>query len=353
MAGDALSDLLRTVRLTGATFFDIEAQDPWAVRSPAPSSILPRILPGADHLISYHVVTAGRCFARIVGGEAIAVEAGEVVVFTKSDPHIMSSNPDLRADPPAADVLDIAFARQMPFHINYVNDGPISAKLVCGYLACDAQPFNPLLQALPPVIKAGDSGKGDAGWLGQFIRLAVAEVAEKRAGGETVLTKLSELMFVDVLRRYVESLPPQHTGWLAGLRDPHLGKALALIHDQPARNWTIETLAKQSGLSRTILAERFTKLVGIPPMHYLAKWRMQIASELLSAGNSNVASIAAKIGYESEAAFSRAFKKMIGVPPSAWRLGIRAEGNVASEAGSGEVLKIATAIGPAVRRDRP
>jgi len=131
-------------------------------------------------------------------------------------------------------------------------------------------------------------------------------------------------MFVDVLRRYVESLPPQETGWLAGLRDPHLSKALALIHDRPAHNWTVEALAKESALSRTVLAERFTKIVGMPPVHYLAKWRMQIASELLSAGKGNVASIAAEIGYESEAAFSRAFKKMIGVPPSAWRLGVRA-----------------------------
>ena len=209
MADDALSNLLRTVRLTGATFFDIEAQDPWAVRSPPPASILPRILPGADHLISYHVVTAGRCFARIVGGQPIVIEAGEVVIFSNSDAHIMSSSPGLGADPPTADVLDIAFAGQMPFHLNYASGGPISAKLVCGYLACDAQPFNPLLEALPPVIKAGEPRTGDAGWLGQFIRFAVAEVAEKRAGGETVLTKLSELMFIDVLRRYVETLPPQ------------------------------------------------------------------------------------------------------------------------------------------------
>ena len=331
MAGDALSDLLRTVRLTGATFFDIEGHEPWAVCSPEPSSILPKILPGADHLISYHVVTAGRCFARIVGEEAIALEAGEVVVFTRSDPHIMSSNPALRADPPTADVLDIATAGRMPFYINCAGGGSLSARLVCGYLACDALPFNPLLEALPPVIKAGDV-RGDGGWLGQFIKLAVSEVTEKRAGSETVLTKLSELMFVDVLRRYVAALPPQHTGWLAGLRDPHLSKALALIHDRPAHNWTVEALAKESALSRTVLAERFTKIVGIPPMHYLAKWRMQIASELLSTGNSNVASIAADIGYESEAAFSRAFKKMIGVPPSAWRLGIRA----ASGSGSGE-----------------
>jgi AraC-like DNA-binding protein len=325
MAADALSNLLKTVRLTGATFFDIAAQDSWAVGSPAPASILPRILPGADHLIAYHVVTAGRCFARTIGGETIALEAGEVVVFTQGDAHIMSSSPGMSASPPTADVLEIAFAGQMPFHINYANGGPGSTNLVCGYLACDARPFNPLLEALPPVIKVGNPRGGEPGWLGQFIRFAVAEVAEKRSGGETVLTKLSELMFIDVLRRYIETLPPQDTGWLAGLRDPFVGKALSLIHDKPAHDWMIETLARQSGASRTVLAERFTELVGIPPMHYLAKWRMQIASELLSSGNANIARIAVDVGYESEAAFSRAFKKMIGVPPSVWRLGGRAQ----------------------------
>ena len=325
MAADALSNLLKTVRLTGATFFDIAAQDSWAVGSPAPASILPRILPGADHLIAYHVVTAGRCFARTIGGETIALEAGEVVVFTHGEAHVMSSSPGMSAGPPTADVLDIAFAGQMPFHINYANGGPGSTNLVCGYLACDARPFNPLLEALPPVIKAGNSRGGEAGWLGQFIRRAVAEVAEKRSGGETVLTKVSELMFIDVLRGYIETLSPHDTGWLAGLRDPFVGKALSLIHDKPAHDWTIETLARQSGSSRTVLAERFTELVGIPPMHYLAKWRMQIASELLSNGGANIARIASDVGYESEAAFSRAFKKMIGVPPSVWRLGDRAQ----------------------------
>ena len=126
-------------------------------------------------------------------------------------------------------------------------------------------------------------------------------------------------MFIEVVRRHLEALPPEQAGWLAGLRDPFVGKALSLMHGGPAHNWTIEELAKQVGLSRSVLAERFTDLVGIPPMHYLAKWRMQIASELLSGGNANVATVAAEIGYESEAAFSRAFKKMMGVPPSAWR----------------------------------
>ena len=324
MATDTLSDVLKTVRLTGAAYFDVAAQDPWSVHSPARDLILPRILPGADHLIAYHVVTAGRCFARLEEeGEGVPLEAGEVVVFTNADPHVMSSNAGMRAEPPTADMIEIADAGLLPFRINLMNGGAVSARLVCGYLACDAKPFNPLLEALPPMLKAGDKGRNDNGWLGQFIHFAVAEVAEKRAGSESVLTKLSELMFIDVVRRYIEALPPQNAGWLAGLRDPAVGKALALIHARPSFNWTIEGLARQCGTSRTVMAERFVQFVGVPPMHYLAKWRMQIASEMLSRRHSNMATIAAEIGYESEAAFSRAFKKMMGVAPSAWRQGMR------------------------------
>ena len=323
MATDTLSDVLKTVRLTGAAYFDVAAQDPWSVHSPSRDLILPRILPGADHLIAYHVVTAGHGFARIEGGEAVRLEAGEVVVFTNADPHVMSSEVGMRAEPPTADMIEIADAGLLPFRINLMNGGAVSARLVCGYLACDAKPFNPLLEALPPMLKAGDPGRNDNGWLGQFVHFAVAEVAEKRAGSESVLTKLSELMFIDVVRRCIEALPPQDAGWLAGLRDPAVGKALALIHARPSFNWTIEGLARQCGTSRTVMAERFVQFVGVPPMHYLAKWRMQIASEMLSRRHSNMATIAAEIGYESEAAFSRAFKKMMGVTPSAWRQGMR------------------------------
>ena len=319
MATDTLSDVLKTVRLTGAAYFDISAQAPWSVHSPARDLILPRILPGADRLIAYHVVTSGRCYASLNGGEAVLLEAGEVVMFTNADPHVMSSGAGMRAESTTADMIDIAEAGLLPFHINLMNGGAESARLVCGYLACDAKPFNPLLDALPPMLKAGDPGRNDNGWLGQFIHFAVAEVAEKRAGSESVLTKLSELMFIDVVRRYIEALPLQNSGWLAGLRDPAVGKALALIHARPSFNWTIEGLARQCGTSRTVMAERFMQFVGTPPMHYLAKWRMQVASEMLNRGNANMATIAAEVGYESEAAFSRAFKKLVGQAPATWR----------------------------------
>jgi AraC-like DNA-binding protein len=323
MAADALSDVLRTVRLTGAVFFEVAATDPWVAESAPRDVILPKVLPGADHLIAYHVVTKGRCFGMLIGGQPIALEAGEVIVFTHGDPHVMTSSPGMRAEPPTPAALDAATAGGLPFALSYGGDGAPSANLVCGYLACDAQPFNPLLENLPRVIKAGAPKAGEASWLGQFIRLAVMESAQKRTGSESVLAKLSELMFIEVVRQHLESLPPDQAGWLAGLRDPFVGKALSLMHAKAAHDWTIEELATQVGQSRSLFAKRFTDLLGMPPMHYLAQWRMQIASERLGSGNANVATIAAEIGYESEAAFSRAFKKLMGVPPSDWRRGAR------------------------------
>jgi AraC-like DNA-binding protein len=327
MAADALSDVLRTVRLTGATFFNVVAKAPWVAEQPPREKILPKILPGAQHLIAYHIITEGQCFANIVGEEPIAVQAGDVIVFTRGDPHILSSRPGMRAEPARSDVFDGIPTSQLPFLINYGEEGPTAAKFVCGFLACDAQPFNPLLDNLPAIITASDGQGSNSRWLGEFMRLAIIESADRRAGGESVLARLSELMFIEVVRRYLEGLPLEQTGWLAGLRDSFVGKALSMMHARPAHNWTIEELAKDVGLSRSVLAERFTELVGMPPMQYLGKWRMQIASGLLSGGNTNIATVAAETGYGSEAAFSRAFKKMVGVPPSAWR---RRSGNGAS-----------------------
>jgi AraC-like DNA-binding protein len=318
MSADPLSDVLRTVRLTGATFFDVTASAPWAAEQLAREHVLPRILPGGQHLVSYHVVTEGRCFAALIGQPPIELEAGEVVVFTRGDAHVMSSAPGLRAAPATAEEFAAIANGPLPFVASYGADGPTTARLVCGFLACDAHPFNPLLDNLPPVIKASHAGQPGSNWLGEFIRLAQAESANKRAGGEGVLARLSELMFIEVIRRHVESLPAGQTGWLAGLRDPSVARALSLMHGDPARTWTLEALAHEAAASRSVLAERFAALVGMPPMHYLAMWRMQIASGLL-VGNANIATVAAQTGYGSEAAFSRAFKKMVGVPPSAWR----------------------------------
>ena len=192
--------------------------------------------------------------------------------------------------------------------------------LVCGFVGFDARPFNPLLASLPRMLKV--STREGGGWLESLAQLAVTESSSARPGGESVLARASELMFVEVLRRYLASLPTEHTGWLAGVRDPYVGRALSALHDRPAEQWTVEALAKEAALSRSALAERFAQLVGEAPMQYLTRWRMQLAATLLRTRNVSVFEAATEVGYASEAAFSRAFKKEVGVPPAAWREGL-------------------------------
>lgn len=317
MAADTLSDVLKTLRVTGTAYFPISTRPPWVAEQLPREAVLPMIFPRAEYLISYHTVTEGRCFASLIDGEPIEVKAGQVVVFTRGDPHVMSSAPGMRAAPGARATLDTGPA--LPFRASAGTDGPPSARLVCGFLACDAQYFNPLIENLPRVM-VGDMGdSGTTPWLGALIRFAWSEVTAGRAGGESMLDKLSELMFIEVVRQHIDRLPDGQDGWLAGLRDPVVSKALALMHGAPADDWTVASLARAAGASRSEFAERFSLFLGIPPMHYLAKWRMQLASGLLC-NNANIAAVAAEVGYGSEASFSRAFKKMVGVPPSVWRV---------------------------------
>ena len=314
---DALSDVLRAVRLTGAVFFDIRASDPWVAETPPGETIVGTIFPGigAEHLISYHVITGGSCWACLIGEAPIQLHAGDIIVFPHGDAHVMSSGPGMRAAPIPARYHPPSEG-QLPFAVSMGDSQTDSAHLVCGFLGCDARPFNPLLTALPRVIRVSDCAGGP---LAAFIGFALAESKQPRIGGECVLGRLSELMFVDVVRRYLETLPAERTDWLAGLRDPFIGRALAALHHSPARHWILESLAREVGLSRSTLAERFTQFVGQPPMQYLTNWRMQLAANHLVSGLDSVAAIADRVGYESEAAFSRAFKKAVGTPPSQWR----------------------------------
>ena len=313
---DALSDVLRAIRLTGAVFFDVQASQSWVAETPPGQSIIGKIFPGADHLIPYHVITTGDCWAGLIGDPPVHLSPGDVVMFPHGDAHVVSSQPGMRSVP------DLTLYRrpsdgQLPFSISIGGkDAAEPANIVCGYLACDARPFNPLLDALPRMIHVTDR---DGGAIGAFVRFAVTESKERRPGGEAVLEHLSELMFVDVVRRYLETLPADRTDWLAALREPFVGRALTALHRSPARAWTLELLAHEVGLSRSALAERFSEYVGQPPMQYLTNWRMQLAANDLRSGTDGVATIADRIGYESEAAFSRAFKKAVGMSPSEWR----------------------------------
>jgi AraC-like DNA-binding protein len=313
---DALSDVLRAVRLTGAVFFDVRASEPWVAEAPSSAAIIDRCFPEAQHLVHYHVVTDGRVWAGLGdGGASVQLEAGDVIVFPHGDAHVLGSAPGVRGTLDLAR-FDAVRSAPRPFAIAMGEGTATSAHFVCGFLTCDARPFNPLLSALPRVmhVRGAQGGATEA-----LVRFALAEGEDRRPGSDIVLGRLSELMFLDVVRRYLASLPPDRTGWLAGLQEPFVGRALAALHRDPTRDWTIESLAREVALSRSALAERFTQLVGLPPMQYLANWRMQLAANHLLAGTDSVATIADRVGYESEAAFSRAFKKVVGAPPGVWR----------------------------------
>jgi AraC-like DNA-binding protein len=311
---DALSDVLRAVRLTGAAFFDVHASEPWVAEAPPGPAILGQIFPGSDHLISYHVLARGTCWGQAVGEPPRQLLPGDVIVFPHGDAHVMSSAPGMRETPDPG-VYRRPEDGRIPFTLRVGRESTEPARLVCGFLGCDARPFNPLLAALPPVMQVSAS---DSSSVAALVRFAIVESERPRIGTECVLGRLSELMFVDAVRSYVESLPDARTGWLAGLRDPFVGRALSALHGRPARAWTLEALAREVGLSRSALAERFTAFVGQPPMQYLASWRMQLAANHLRAGL-GIGEVAERVGYESEAAFSRAFKKIVGVPPGHWR----------------------------------
>jgi AraC-like DNA-binding protein len=330
---DTLSDVLRAVRLRGAVFYDIVASSPWVAEAPPAREIIAAIMPGADHMIEFHAVVEGSCWAAIVGEQPIRLEPHDVILFPQGDPHVLSSAPGMR--PPAVD-KDFYFAPrppQLPYALNLEGTEIATARLdgggrdrsaiVCGFLGLDALPFNPLLAALPRVLHVTGATLGPDSWVESFLRQAVLESSHKRPGGEAVLARMSEMLFVEVLRRHVEALPEEQTGWLAGMRDPAVGRVLGLIHDRPGAPWTLERLAEDAAVSRSTLHDRFVRFIGQPPMQYLAQWRMQVAAGMLRETKAKLIEVALGVGYESEAAFSRAFKRAVGIAPGQWRAGQR------------------------------
>ncbi|HWB46658.1 MAG TPA: AraC family transcriptional regulator [Hyphomicrobiaceae bacterium] len=323
MSTDALSDVLSAVQLSGSVFFDVVASAPWVAEAPPATQIANEVYPGAQHVIEYHVVTRGACWISLVGDipfEPIRLDEGDIAVIPHGDAHVVSSAPGMRAEP----MLDVHRRPEdpnaLPFTIKTGGGGPSDTHLICGFFSCDARPFNPLLDALPRFLRFNrHSSLGSPSLLDQFIRFATVETGNKRAGSQSVLNRLSELMFVEVVRLYMDQLGTGQTGWLAGLRDPLVGRALTLLHARPAHGWTLAELASEAATSRSALADRFTQIVGCPPIQYLTQWRMQIAAKRLADPRLTVAAVAHEVGYESEAAFSRAFKKFVGRSPSQWR----------------------------------
>jgi AraC-like DNA-binding protein len=316
---DILSDVLRAVRLTGAIFFDNYVQAPFVGGSPHTATIADRVMPEAEHVIQFHALLSGSCWALLTEDpkNATRLDAGDIVIFPMGDGNVMSSAPGMHAEP-NLEMYVRPTDRRLPFVFHQHGAGKEDCHFVCGYLGCDARPFNPLLESLPRLCRAQMSAASQS-WLVSLLYVAADESELGGAGSETMLAKLAEVMFVEVIRKHIASLAEDSRGWLSALRDRHIGRAMQAIHGQPAQQWTLETLAHEAGLSRSVFAERFVHCVGLSPMNYLGRWRMQLAARRLEIPGISIAQIAAEVGYESEAAFNRSFKKYVGVPPGAWR----------------------------------
>jgi AraC-like DNA-binding protein len=319
VAADVLSDVLSAVRLRGSVFFDFELSSPWVLEAPPSHEIAATVMPGAERVIEFHLVVSGACWGHAVGGAPMRLVEGDLIVFPQGAAHVMSSAPGMR-NPTDASVFERSPSSPKLRVLEAGGGGPDRARIVCCFLGCDERPFNTLLAALPEVIHLSASSEAGGGWLRTLVSLAARESGGTRAGSENVLARLSELMFVETIRRYLETLPAAETGWLAGVRDREIGQALNAIHRDARAAWTVEELARVAGMSRSMFAERFTTVVGESPMQYLALWRMQLAARLLADG-AQVSAAADSVGYASEAAFSRAFKKLVGQSPALWKRG--------------------------------
>ena len=313
---DVLSEVLKVVKLQGALFYNGEFSSPWSVYA-APSRGLARYFgTDAEYVIVYHLLTEGRASVRLENGQRLALEAGDIVVFPHGDTHIVENGPPTKTADASQHLVEIL---SQGLKLWRVGGGGEVTRFVCGYMACDPRLGQVLLSGLPAVFKISIRNNATGQWLENSIRFSVDQADRWQAGGEVVLAKLSEVLFIETLRAYIAQLPPEQTGWLASARDPEVGKALALVHRNPAQGWTIASLAKGAGISRSVLAERFRHYLNESPMAYLTRWRLQLGAQMLSSTSYSVAQIAAEVGYESEAAFNRAFKREFELPPARFR----------------------------------
>ena len=314
---DALSETLRVVRLVGAIFINARFTAPWCYQSPRADMAAPFLEPGAERVVIFHLITDGECFVEMPDAPPLRLVAGDAVLFPQGDAHRMTSQPGLV--PASGARLDEVLARR-PRQLSF-GGGGATTRLVCGYMACDAKLAAMLLAGLPPVLRVNVRGSSAGVWLEASLSYALAEARSPRPGGAGVLAKLAEILFIEVLRMYVAEEAQGRTGWLAGVGDRIVGAALGALHKEPARAWTLEELARTAGTSRSVLAERFQHLVGSAPMQYLTQWRMLLAANLLCRSNAPLARIAEDVGYQTDTAFSRAFRREFGAPPAAWRRG--------------------------------
>jgi AraC-like DNA-binding protein len=340
---DVLADALRVMRVACGVFFTCKMTAPWAVTSPPAERLRAVLVPEAECLAHYHILVDGEpCWVALPGRPPVKMAPGDLIILPQGEAHVMASDLALEPLPVEQSLRGVAatIAAAQPGRLpamEFGGGGPAS-RLVCGYLQCD-QSFNPLLGAMPQaiVVRVRDGAASvqttggttelsqlvipaeAANWIETTLRYAVSEAHTDNAAGGTMLARLAELVFTEVMRRYIENVPEGEKGWLAALNDAQVSRVLKLIHGEPKRDWTVAALGREAGISRSALAERFAAMVGESPMRYLANWRMQLAKRLLRESGQNIAEVAAQVGYESEAAFNRAFRRLVGKPPAAWR----------------------------------
>lgn len=313
---DALSEILRVINLDSAIYFNAEFSEPWCLATPESRALGPILAPGGAHVIIFHLLSEGRAYVELEDGERVALAAGDLVTFPHGHRHLIGSGP--RVTPIDAGT---ALPRLLERGLEPVclGGGGAPSRFICGFLACDSQLSQAFLGGLPRLIKANIRDDPSGQWLENSLRFSVTQAVKREAGASAMLAKLSEVVFGETLRRFVRDLPEGQTGWLAGARDPEVGRALTLLHQRHTHAWTVAELARATGLSRTVLSERFRHFLGEPPMAYLTRWRLQLGARALTSTSHGVAQIASEAGYESEAAFNRAFKREYGLPPARYR----------------------------------
>ncbi|HEU5235556.1 MAG TPA: AraC family transcriptional regulator [Pyrinomonadaceae bacterium] len=320
---DVLSDILKVIKLDGALFFNAEFSAPWCLYSRLTKEVAQALSPSAGHLIIYHFLREGRAYAKLADGRQEELTAGDIVIFPHGDPHYLGNG---RPAKPVDSFKTFAKNLTEGLRVAHFGGGGEVTRFVCGFMGCEPRLSEVFLAALPPIMKVRIGNEPSGQWIENSIRFSVGEAdgsnavnESSNAGSALVHAKLSEVLFVETLRRYISSLPADQVGWLAGARDPLVGQALALLHKDPARPWTISELARGVGLSRTRLSERFRRFLGESPMAYLVRWRLKLAADILQSSDDSIWQVASAVGYGSEASFNRAFKREYASPPAQFR----------------------------------
>lgn len=313
MGSDLLSDVLRLVRLTGALIFEVDVTGPWGIAGdPTVEKFAPLLPPATSQVIVLHLVLEGECWFRHASCGWFAVPAGHAAVIAHGDRHDLCDRPG-RATAPFAAMLGEGSLLDVR-HLRFETGPGNTTRLLCGFLGCDERAFEPLCRSLPPVFQV-DLGTH----MQALVGYAVASALDDSPGAAGLRGRIAELLFMGALRAYMCNLPANASGWLAGLRDPVVGRALQALHAQPCRRWTVDELAAAVASSRSALTAHFADVLGEAPMHYLARLRMSLAARELSDSHKSLAAVASNVGYDSPAAFQRAFKRSFGTPPAAWR----------------------------------